>query len=341
MTVSITPERPGRRPPGLALFALVALLACGGGDGVTDPGPPADDDSILIIRMFDLGENENGGGGDAVLVTDSSAAGQRHVLFDAGPAGEGGLDYDYVATRLAALDVDTLDAIVLSHAHTDHFGGLSDILDRIHVRAFYYNGQVRDFFGYTSLIAQAGTEADTRVTVTTRVDFDLGTSDGTHIRILPPLATYLSDPNANSSQINEGSLGTRVTHGEFSLFVTGDGEVEANQRWRTQFPDETRDVTALKVGHHGANDAIFDNGSFGGSTWLAHTSPQLQLITANGTSHPRIRALNSLLSRPAETYCTPVHGDIEVRVTTTGSSWTVRVERNPSADCEPGRDATT
>lgn len=330
---------------GAALVSLLLVLgawACGGDTaGPDDPGPPVDVPGVLILRVFDLGPNENGGGGDALLVTDSTASGQRHVLLDAGPAGAGGVNLGYVAGRLAALGVDTLEAMVLSHAHSDHFDGMSAVLDRVHVRAFYYNGQVRDFFRYTNLIQRAGTVAEMRVTVTQPIGFDLGTGGDTRIRILPPLTTYLSDPDATSAQINDGSLGTRVTHGAFSLFVTGDGEVEANQRWRTQFADDTRNLTALKVGHHGANDAVFDNGSFGGSTWLVHTNAALQLVSANGTSHPRIRALATLQTRTDATYCTPVHGDIEVRVNAAGTTWQVTVQRNPDADCVPGSDATT
>jgi len=296
---------------------------------------------VMILRMFDLGENENGGGGDALLLTDSTGAGQRHVLFDAGPEGPEGANMTFVANRLEELGVDTLEALVLSHAHSDHFDGMSDILDRVHVRAFYYNGQVRNFSRYTNLINQAATDADQRVTVTEPTDLDVGTAGTTHLRILPPLPDYLANPDPTSSEINNGSIGVRVTRGVFSLFVTGDGEVEANQRWRTIYADDTKSLTALKVGHHGANDAVFDNGSFGSSAWLDHTDPELKLISANGTTHPRIRALSALLAQSAQTYCTPVHGDIQVRVDASGETWVVTVERNAEMDCVPGKDATT
>lgn len=331
-----------RLPRPLIALGLVAVMACAGEPVTPDPEPSGNGgDGVLILRVFDLGENENGGGGDALLITDSTATAQRHVLIDAGPAGPGGADLDRVADRLAALGVDTIEAVVLSHAHTDHFDGMSAVLKRTHVRTFYYNGQLRNFSRYQTLVAQALIDAGTRVTVTQPIDFDLGTSGATHLRILPPLPTYLGDPDAGSSQINDGSLGARVSRGAFSLFMAGDGEVAANERWRTVFAEDTKDVTALKVGHHGANDAVFDNGSFGQSAWLAHTDPELQLISANGTSHPRIRALAALLPRPAETYCTSVHGDIEVRVDRTGERWLVGVQRNAGADCVPGRDATT
>ncbi len=125
------------------------------------------------------------------------------------------------------------------------------------------------------------------------------------------------------------------------MFLAGDGEIRANERWRSQFQAQTGGVSILKHGHHGANDATFDNGFNGPSAWLAHTAPEVVVISANGSSHPRINALTHLSSIPAlKTYCTNVHGDIEIRVAETGV-FAVTVERNESSDCAPGSDAST
>jgi beta-lactamase superfamily II metal-dependent hydrolase len=297
--------------------------------------------NLLILRFFNLGKNDAGGGGDAILLTDSSSMGQFHALIDAGPAGEGGLDTDYVLGRLRSLDVDTIQAMILSHAHSDHFDGMRDILNQLHVRDFYYNGQTRNFFRYQQTIGLAGTRAESRITVTQEETVSLGASGATNLRIIPPLADYLDNADANSSELNNGSLGTLLTRGDFSMFFAGDGEVEANGRWRESFGDLTSNLDVLKVGHHGANDAVFDNGSFGRSRWLEHTDPQVHVISGNGTSHPRVRSLQYLLGRAGtETYCTNVHGDIELRVDEDGD-FMVTVERNASQNCEPGADATT
>jgi beta-lactamase superfamily II metal-dependent hydrolase len=298
--------------------------------------------SRLIIRLFNLGPNEAGGGGDAVLLTDSSGAGQRHVMIDAGPAGVDGSDPGLVARRLAALGVDTLEALVLTHAHSDHFGGMGSVLQSVVVRRFFYNAQARSFAAYNQVIALANQLADTVIVPDAAVELDVGFGAGaTQLSVLTPLATFLSDVNAGSSEINEGSLGSRVVKGAFRLFLAGDGEVAANQRWRTAFGAVTQNLTALKVGHHGANDAVFDNGFNGLSAWLTHTSPELALITANGTTHPRRNAITMLLGMTGlTTYCTSTHGDIEVRVNDAGQ-YVAEVERNASSDCAPGSDATT
>jgi glyoxylase-like metal-dependent hydrolase (beta-lactamase superfamily II) len=115
-----------------------------------------------------------------------------------------------VADRLTELGVDTLEALILSHAHTDHFDGMGDVLDQVHVRRFYFNGQVRNFFRYQNLLAQALADADERITVAGTVDFQLGTAAGTGIRMLPPLPDYLDDPDATRSTTDRWVRGSRA-----------------------------------------------------------------------------------------------------------------------------------
>jgi competence protein ComEC len=298
--------------------------------------------SRLIIRVLDLGPNEAGGGGDALLLTDSSGAGLRHALIDAGPAGVDGADPGFVGRRLATLGVDTLEALVLTHAHSDHFGGMAGVLQDVVVRRFFYNAQVRDFTAYNQIIALASQLADTVIVPDAVVEVMLGFGAGaTQLRVLTPLPTFLGNAGASASEINDGSLGTELAKGTFRLFLAGDGEVAANQRWRTVFGSSTDDLTALKVGHHGANDAIFDNGFGGASAWLTHTAPELALISANGTTHPRQNAIAALLTVPGlETFCTSTHGDIEVRVGD-GGQYVTSVEQNSEEVCAPGTDAAT
>ncbi|HUH13252.1 MAG TPA: hypothetical protein VMK65_09085, partial [Longimicrobiales bacterium] len=72
-----------------------------------------------------------------------------------------------------------------------------------------------------------------------------------------------------------------------------------------------------------------------------HTDPDVALISANGTTHPRNNALNRLLTRSnLRTYCTNVHGTITVRVGGDGS-YGVSVERSAQDDCEAGSQATS
>ncbi len=294
----------------------------------------------LIVRFFNLGDNDVGGGGDAILLTDSSGVGSRHVLIDAGPSGADGTDRGYVLRRLQELGVDTLEALILSHAHADHFDGMTTILQSLFVRQFVYNGQVRSFSPYNEVITQAGLLAGEVTSPSSVIELEIGFGGvRTRLATFPPLTTFLTNPDADGTELNEGSLGTEVEKGALRMFLAGDGEVLANQRWRTQFPVRTGDVNILKLGHHGANDATFDNGFNGNSTWLAHTNPEVAVISANGTTHPRRNAIAQLLTlSETRTYCTNVHGDIEIRIGEDGR-FLVTVQRNRDAECVAGSDA--
>lgn len=296
----------------------------------------------LIVRLFDLGANESGGGGDAILLTDSSSAGMRHALVDAGPAGRDGADVGLVYRKLDSLGVDTLDAMILTHAHSDHFGGMEPVLRNLMVRQFYANGQVRNYAPYDSLTALAQLRAQQYAVPSNLVERALGVGDSASILVvIPPLTTFLGNAAASSSEINDGTIGSLVELGSFRMFLAGDGEVLANERWRTQYAAQSASVSVLKVGHHGGNDALFDGGIAGSSAWLDHSNPRAAVVSANGTTHPRINALAALLALPRlMVYCTNVHGDITIRVTQAGA-FEVRVARNHEQVCTAGSEATT
>ena len=74
----------------------------------------------LELRFFDVGQ------GDAALIVTPEG---KRVLIDAGPGASPVVPY------LQAHHYDTLDLIVASHNHTDHIGGMADVLASTVVRS--------------------------------------------------------------------------------------------------------------------------------------------------------------------------------------------------------------
>lgn len=297
---------------------------------------------VLIVRVFDLGLGTFAAPGDALLLTDSSGFATMHALIDAGARSDSEV---YVRNRLQALGVDTLRFMQLTHAHSDHFAGMDEILgSAIRVRSFVYNGQVRDLGFYQSVLTAAHNNADTVTALDALRVLELGSGPvATQVTMIAGLPNYLGSDTSDGRLLNEGSIGTLVVHAGFRMFFTGDGEVEANQRWRSSFASLSRAVDILKAGHHGANDAVFDDGSgfsSSASAWLGHTEPAVAVISANGTSHPRIRALSKLMGEVTDVYCTNVHGEIRITVDELGL-YAVQVEKNADADCVAGADANS
>src|SRR3989442_7600345 len=93
---------------------------------------PPQDSAVLLVRVLDVSGARIGG--DAILVTDSGPDRARHVLIDASDRG------DAVVTLLRRFRVDTLAAVILSHPHADHYGGVPDVPRRFPVPAFAYRG---------------------------------------------------------------------------------------------------------------------------------------------------------------------------------------------------------
>ena len=86
----------------------------------------------LEVKMLDVGH------GDAILLKTQAVA----ILVDTG-------DYknsDILVHRLKALGVRKLDALIVTHHHLDHLGGVIKILNNFDVKNFYDNGIVIKIF---------------------------------------------------------------------------------------------------------------------------------------------------------------------------------------------------
>ncbi len=276
----------------------------------------------LTLRLLKL-EASTGGGGDAVVVADSSGARPIHLLLDAGDDGA-------AAGYLQAAGIDTLDLMVLTHAHFDHYGGMDEVLDRVHVRTFAYNGQLRSAVTYESLLARLPFEVDTVLVVGETTLRWEGPAKGMEVTLLPPYHAYLGADTDDGMELNEGSLGIRVRLGSFTFLSTGDGELRANHHFAAAFPSLV-DVEAVKVGHHGSSDATQ-------SFWLDATSPRVAVVSANGVTHPHGSVLDLLVGRGIELFCTPQHGVVTFRVEADGK-YAVETEEDPRLRCLEGSQA--
>lgn len=316
-----------------ALLAAALLACAGGSEGPASPragtaavravppgtGRAAAYPAALTIRVLRV--SSRSGGGDAILVADSAATPARHILVDAGDDGA-------AAAALRELGVSSLDLMVLTHAHHDHYGGMDNILDAVPVRAFAFNGQPRTATTYQRLLKQVEAKVPLVIVVDTIRRIRVGVGDGaTVVTLLPPLREYAAADSDDGEGLNEASLAVRVERGAFSFLTTGDAEDEANRHFANGFASLV-DVDVLKVGHHGSVDATQP-------FWLDATTPDVAVVSANGTTHPDAEVLGLLDGRGIETYCTPQHGRVSIRVADDGA-FAVHTAASPRRRCAPG-----
>src|SRR6266581_4538522 len=263
----------------LAVLRLAAALAL-----------PPSDSAILLVRILDVSDARIGG--DAILITDSVGGRARHVLIDASDRGA------TVIARLRQFQVDTLAAVILSHPHADHYGGMAEVLEHFPTRAFVYGGTSRAARSYRTLLAAIDRLGIPVVTADTGVRrlVLLTAADSVVLTILaPPTSCHALAAAAGGDEINNCSIGVRLKRRAL---------LAAN---------------VLKASHHGSTNGTPPE-------WLDAVRPGAVVISANGRQHPFAEVLALLAARGIPSYCTADQGTITIRVPQ-GGAWTVVPER--------------
>jgi competence protein ComEC len=289
-----------------ALLAAAILLARGGRwqrraawvamalAGVAAVLPRAVDhpSDAMLVEAFDVGQ------GDSLLVI---APDGTTMLVDGGGFGGGprqiASDFDIgdevVSPALWARGIRRLDVVALSHAHSDHMGGLPAILRNFHPRELWV-GNNPPIAEYAALLNEAQALG---VHVRTLSAGDTATLGNASVHVLAPLPDYKpSDEPANND-----SLVLHVQYGATSALLEGDAEAPIE---RAMLAEPGLASTLLKVGHHGSKSSTT-------SEFLARVQPQWAVISCglhNRYRHPRAEVLRELQDAHVRTLSTDITG---------------------------------
>ncbi len=276
------------RWPRRATWAALLLAAL----AAVAPRPVERPRGALLMEAIDVGQ------GDSLLLITPDG---RKLLVDGGGFGGGPRqapqDFDIgeevVSAALWSRGIRHLDAVALSHAHSDHMGGLPAVLRNFHPDELWVGKNPR-VPAYNALLAEA---ADLHVRVRSFRAGDAFAFGATEIRVLAPLRDY--QPGAEPA--NNDSLVLHVAYGATSVLLEGDAEAPIEQAMLAE-PGLTS--TLLKVGHHGSITSTRPE-------FLARVTPQWAVISCglhNRYGHPRQEVLSSLQAADVRTYRTDIDG---------------------------------
>jgi competence protein ComEC len=263
--------------------------------------PPRALDGRLRVTVLDVGQ------ADAIVI--QTPRGHALIVDAGGRLERGSQGDDSVAERVGERTVvpfllrhgiHAVDALILSHPHGDHAGGVAPVLRHLRVGQFDDGGQRYAGHAYRDAIATAQREGVP--ILYPRAGMQWRTDDGVTLRFIGPSLPFIEGGNA----INSNSVAFVLAYGRFRMLFTGDAGSDSEERFLREGIDLHADV--LKVGHHGS--------AYGSSPrFIAAVAPRYAIISVgrhNLFGHPAPSTLATLQRFGARVYRTDEDGAVTV-----------------------------
>ena len=283
----------------LSLYILSLLLII---SGCVRSSRDAADRAFLRVDYIDVGQ------ADFILLECEG----KYMTIDGGNLNDSGIVQSYLKSR----GIETVDTVIITHPHEDHYGGVKTIFDYAEVKQVYCPSIDCDTSIFRSLLKAIEAEG---LEVKTPVPGEMFTFGGATVQIFGPVKSAYED-------INDLSMVVKVTYGESTFLFTGDAEAVAENDILLAGFDVSADV--LKVGHHGSASST-------SYVWLKAIAPQYAVISSDRVekpeyNHPHEIVVSRLRDADVSVYRTDLQGT--VTCITDGSGYAFMVEKNPDAD---------
>ena len=265
-------------------------------------------DGRMVVHFIDAGQ------GDSELIQYNGTT----ILIDSGEVDEG----PGVVTYLKHQGVREIDLLIATHPHSDHIGGMQEVLGNFTVRNVIDSGMPHTTSTYQKFLETIDRKNISYSTV----------RQGDSFSPVPGLTMLvLSAPDGRKDEdLNDGSVVLRVSYGRINILFEADaGTTTEESMIHSGLPLESQ---VLKVAHHGSTHGT-------GLAFLERVRPETAIISVgagNPYNHPAEDTLLRLGATGALIFRTDTNGSIVVR--TDGMTFSVETAKEgmyPFADSVP------
>ncbi len=248
---------------------------------------PLEEEGVLSVHIIDVGQ------GDSILIRTPQ---NKSILIDGGEAWAG----KTVASYLRKYRLAKIDILIASHPHSDHIGGLVNIIENFQVDSLYMPDKIHTSKTFEQLL-DAIEDKGLEITIpneNTVVELEEDIS----LLFLGPLRDY-------GENLNNWSIVNKLIHGENSFLFTGDMEAAAEKDLVKNYPGNILRSQVLKVAHHGSNTSSTE-------IFLDTIRPKVAVISSgkdNLYNHPHDDIIKSLQDLNTAIYSTQDQGTIIIK----------------------------
>ncbi len=233
----------------------------------------------LRVNYIDVGQ------GDSIFI---QLPNKETMLIDAGEAYE----VDNVINYLNNLGITKIDYAVGTHPHTDHIGGLEEVINTFDIGSIYMpraSSTSKTYEDLLTTISNKGLKIKTAKSGVVVLDDD-------------NLKLEFIAPNSDSySELNNYSAVLKLTYLDNTFLFMGDAETLSENEITSNV-----DADVIKVGHHGSD-------SSSGIEFVRKVSPEYAIIMVgegNSYNHPYQSIIDRYESVGAKVLRTDLDGNI-------------------------------
>lgn len=242
------------------------------------------DKNVLAVYVLDVGQ------ADCIFVRFPDG---KTMLVDGGNRENA----DYIINFLTSQNVSTLDYLVATHPHSDHIGGLPEIIDKIGAVKIYMPSVSHTTATFEKTLLAVKNSGNKIIVAEKGITITEGKQNGIAFsaKIIAPCADEYSELNNYSAVI-------MLAFGNRKILLTGDAETVSEN----QITDNLS-ADVLKVGHHGSAGST-------GQSFLNKVNPDYAIISVgkdNSYGLPSESVLNRLAEKGCHIFRTDVDGTVK------------------------------